>query len=124
MWEYDKVIAEAKEVLLNDPGQKKIDILLADAKRREIAHTPTDAGSLARLEERLVDLSNERCLKSARKRALVRRAAVTLHKLRHERLTDDDLAEICNRCAKPEQARDQEELDEICETCPLRKVTV
>lgn len=124
MWEYDKVIAEAKEVLLNDPGQKKIDILLADAKRREIAHTPTDAGSLARLEERLVDLSNEKCLKSDRKRALVRCAAVTLHKLRHERLTDDELAEICNRCAKPEQARDKEELDKICETCPLRKVTV
>lgn len=124
MWEYDKVIAEAKEVLLNNPGQKKIDILLADAKRREIAQTPTDAGSLARLEERLVDLSNERCLKSARKRALVRRAAVTLHKLRHEKLTDDDLAEICNRCAMPGQAKNREELDKICETCPLRKVTV
>lgn len=124
MGKYDAIIAEAREALLNDPGKKKIDILLADMRKQELRNTQTDAGSLADLERKLLEMTDGKSVKSARGRALLRRAAVTLHKVRHEKLTDDDLAEICNRCAMPGQAKNQEELDKICETCPLRKVTV
>ena len=119
MDEYEKAVAEAQT--LHDENQRKIDILLADMNRQELRNTRTDAATLAALERDMVDLVNGSRIKRARDRAILRRAAVTLHKIRHQLLNDADRAALCERCVNPHVLKDQDELDDMCAQCPLEK---
>lgn len=119
MDEYEKAVAEAQALAAEN--QRKIDILLADMNRQELRNTHTDAAALAAMERDLVDLTNSSRIKRARDRALLRRAAVTLHKVRRQLLDDADRAALCERCMNPHVLKDQDELDDVCAQCPLEK---
>lgn len=119
MDEYEKAVAEAQALAAEN--QRKIDILLADMNRQELRNTHTDAADLAAMERDLVDLTNSSRIKRARDRALLRRAAVTLHKVRHQLLDEADRAALCDRCVNPHVLKDQDELDDVCGQCPLEK---
>lgn len=119
MEEYEKIAAEAQELAAEN--QRKIDILLADMNRQELRNTRTDAAALAALERDLLNLVNSSRIKRARDRALLRRAAVTLHKVRRQLLDDADRTALCERCMNPHVLKDQDELDDVCAQCPLEK---
>lgn len=119
MEEYEKIMAEAQE--LATENQRKIDILLADMNSQELRNTHADAATLAALERDLLNLVNGSKIKRARDRGLLRRAAVTLHKVRRQLLDDTDRAALCERCMNPHVLKDQDELDDVCAQCPLEK---
>lgn len=119
MKEYEKIVAEAKELAAEN--QRKIDILLADMNRQELRSTRTDAAALARMERDLVNLANGSRIKRARDRGILRTAAVMLHKVRRQLLDDADRAALCERCMNPHVLKDQDELDDVCAQCPLEK---
>lgn len=119
MEEYEKIVAEAQELAAEN--QRKIDILLADMNRQELRNTRTDAAALAALERDLLNLVNGSKIKRARDRGLLRRAAVTLHKVRRRLLDDTDRAALCERCMNPHVLKGRDELDDVCAQCPLEK---